>query len=103
MWPHTTYVPIYDSEPRTGKTWFLAGSLLPNEGHVHVDVHELLEETSLTLTPDALTMLSDAPVHVALPEGQRQLVYGFSAFARVPYVTANLRTHAQLEQIVTAM
>jgi hypothetical protein len=47
-------------------------------------------------------MLSDVPVRVALPEGQRQLVYVFSASVPVPYVTANLRTHAKLEQDATA-
>jgi hypothetical protein len=47
-------------------------------------------------------MLSEAPVRVALPEGQRKLVYVFSAFVPVPYVTAHLRTPAKLEQVVTA-
>jgi hypothetical protein len=46
-------------------------------------------------------MLSDAPVRVAIPEGH-QLVYVYSAFVSVSYVTAHLRTPAQLEQAVTA-
>jgi hypothetical protein len=47
--------------------------------------------------------LSDAPVRVALPEGQRRLVYVFSASIPIPYVTAHLRTPpAQLEQGVPA-
>jgi hypothetical protein len=46
-------------------------------------------------------MLSDAPVGVALPYGQ-QLVYVFSAYVLVPYVTTHLRTPAQLEHVVTA-
>jgi 8-oxo-dGTP pyrophosphatase MutT (NUDIX family) len=76
---------------------------LPNEVHVDVVVRELLEENGLTLTIDDLTMLSDAPVRVALPEGQRQLVYIFSAASLpVPYVTANLRTHTKLEDVDTA-
>jgi ADP-ribose pyrophosphatase YjhB (NUDIX family) len=38
--------------------------------HVDAVVRELLEETSLTLSHDDLiTLLSDAPVRVALPEG----------------------------------
>jgi hypothetical protein len=53
------------------------------------------------LTPDNLTLLSDAHVRVAIPVGQ-QLVYVYSAYVLVPYVTTHLRTHAQLEQAVTA-
>jgi hypothetical protein len=53
------------------------------------------------LTPDDLTLLSDAPVRVALREGQ-QLVYVNSASVPVPFVTSHLRTSAQLEHAVTA-
>jgi hypothetical protein len=53
------------------------------------------------LTPDDLTLLSDAPLRVALPEGQ-QLVYVYSASVPVPFVTSHLRTPAPLEQAVTA-
>jgi 8-oxo-dGTP pyrophosphatase MutT (NUDIX family) len=49
-----------------------------NEEHVDAAVRELHEETGLILTPDDLTMLSDAHVRVALPVGQ-QLVYVYSA------------------------
>jgi hypothetical protein len=52
------------------------------------------------LTPDDLTLLSDAPVRVGLPKGQ-QLVYVYSASVPVPFVTSHLRTPAQLEQAVT--
>jgi 8-oxo-dGTP pyrophosphatase MutT (NUDIX family) len=62
---------VLQREPRTGKTWFLAGSVTPNEELVDVDVRELHEEAGLTLTPDDLTLLSDAHVRVALPEGQQ--------------------------------
>jgi hypothetical protein len=48
------------------------------------------------LTFDDSTLLSDAPVCVALPEGQRQFVYVFSASVPVPYVTTHLRTLAKL-------
>jgi hypothetical protein len=51
------------------------------------------------LTPDDLTLLSDAHVRVALLIGQH-LVYVYSASVPVPYVTTHLRTPAQLEQIV---
>jgi hypothetical protein len=61
----------------------------------------LHEETGLILTYDDLTLLSDAPVRVALPVGQ-QLVYVYPASVPVPYVTPHLRTLAQLEQIVNA-
>jgi hypothetical protein len=59
------------------------------------------EETGLTLIPDDLTLLSDALVRVALPEGQH-LVYVYSASVPVPFVTSHLRTLAQLEQAATA-
>jgi hypothetical protein len=52
------------------------------------------------LTPDDLTLLSDAAVRVALPEGQK-LVYIYSAYLPVPYVTSHLRTPAQLEHALT--
>jgi hypothetical protein len=53
------------------------------------------------MTPDDLTMLSDAPVRVGLPVGQH-LVYVYSASVLVPYVTTHLSPLAQLEHIVTA-
>jgi hypothetical protein len=53
------------------------------------------------LTNDDLTLLSDAPVRLALPAGQ-QLVYIYSAYVPIPYVTTHLRTPAQLEQAITA-
>jgi 8-oxo-dGTP pyrophosphatase MutT (NUDIX family) len=93
---------VLHREPRIGKAWFLADSILPNEEHVEADVRELPEEIGLKLTLHDLTMLSDAPVRVVLPEGQRHLVYVFSAFVPVPYVTAHLRTHAKLEHVVIA-
>jgi ADP-ribose pyrophosphatase YjhB (NUDIX family) len=92
---------VLQREPRTGKTWFPAGPVTANEEHVNAAVRELHEETGLILTPDDLTLLSDAHVRVALPEGQ-QLVYVYSAYVHVPYVTTHLRTPAQLEQAVTA-
>ena len=88
-------------EPRIGKTWFPDGSVAANEEPFDAAVRELHEETGLTLTPDDLTLLSDAPYRVALPDGQ-QLVYVYSASVPVPYVTTHLRTHAQLEEAVTA-
>jgi 8-oxo-dGTP pyrophosphatase MutT (NUDIX family) len=92
---------VLQREPRTGKTWFPAGSLVANEEHVDAAVRELHEETGLALTPDDLTLLSDAPLRVALPDGQH-LVYTYSASIPVPFVTSHLRTAAQLEQAVTA-
>jgi 8-oxo-dGTP pyrophosphatase MutT (NUDIX family) len=58
---------VLQREPRNGETWFHVGSILPNEEHVDVAVRKLREETGLILTRDDLTMLSDAPVRVALP------------------------------------
>jgi 8-oxo-dGTP pyrophosphatase MutT (NUDIX family) len=93
---------VLKREPRNGKTLFPSGSILSNEEHVDVVLRELHEETSLVLTPDDLTLLSDAPVRVALPEGQRHLVYVFLASVHVPYATTHLRTLAQLEPAITA-
>jgi 8-oxo-dGTP pyrophosphatase MutT (NUDIX family) len=91
---------VLQRESRTGKTWFPAGSVTTNEEHVDAAVRELHEKTGLILTPDDLTLLSDAHVRVALLVGQ-QLVYIYSAYVHVPYVTTHLRT-IQLEQVVTA-
>jgi 8-oxo-dGTP pyrophosphatase MutT (NUDIX family) len=88
-------------KPRTGKTRFVAGSILPNEEPYDDDVRELLQETRLTWSLDYLTLLRDAPVRVALHEGQRHFVYIFSASFPIPCVTANIRT-AELEQFVFA-
>jgi ADP-ribose pyrophosphatase YjhB (NUDIX family) len=93
--------PVLQREPRTGKTWFPAGSVTASEKPVDAAVRELHEETGLILTPDDLTLLSDAHCRVALPIGQH-LVYIYWAYVLVPYVTTHLRTHAQLEQAVTA-
>jgi 8-oxo-dGTP pyrophosphatase MutT (NUDIX family) len=83
---------VLQREPRYGKTWFRARSVKANEEHVDAAVRELHEETRLILTPHNLTLLSDAHVHVALHVGQ-QLVYVYSAFVPIPYVTTHLRTH----------
>jgi 8-oxo-dGTP pyrophosphatase MutT (NUDIX family) len=92
---------VLQREPRTGKTWFPAGYVAANEELVDAAVRELHEETGLTLTPDDLTLLSDAPVRVALLEGH-QLVYVYSGYVPVSFATSHLRTPAQLEQVVTA-
>jgi 8-oxo-dGTP pyrophosphatase MutT (NUDIX family) len=92
---------VLQREPRSGKTWFPAGSVLPNEEHVDAVVRELHEETGLVLTPDDLTVLSDEPVRVTLPQG-RHLVYVYSASIPVLFATNNLRTPAQVEQAVLA-
>jgi 8-oxo-dGTP pyrophosphatase MutT (NUDIX family) len=93
---------ILQCEPRTDKTWFPAGSSLPNEEHVDAAVRELLYETGLTLTPGNFTMLSDNPARVSLLEGKHQLVCVFSAYVLVPYLKANLRTIAKVVEDVTA-
>jgi hypothetical protein len=53
---------VLQRESRTGKTLFPVGSILHNEEHADLAVHELLEKTSLTLTPDDLTILGNNPV-----------------------------------------
>jgi 8-oxo-dGTP pyrophosphatase MutT (NUDIX family) len=91
---------VLQREPRSGETWFPGGSILSNEEPVDAAVRELHEETGLVLTPDDLTLLSDALVRVTLPEGL-QLVYVYSASIPVMFATNNLRTPAQVEQAVT--
>jgi ADP-ribose pyrophosphatase YjhB (NUDIX family) len=92
---------VLQREHRYGKTWFPAGSVTTNEELVDAAVRELHEESGPILTPDDLTLLSDAHVRVALSDGQ-QLVYVYSAYIHVPYVATYLRNPAQLEQDVTA-
>jgi hypothetical protein len=62
----------------------------------------LFEETGLTVTVFDLTMLSGASFRVPLGGGKYQLVYVYSAFVDVPYINADLRTPAKVEQAVTA-
>jgi ADP-ribose pyrophosphatase YjhB (NUDIX family) len=92
---------VFQREPRSGKTWFPAGSVLPNEEPIDVALRELHEETGLVLTPDDLTMLSGEHVVITLPQG-RQLVYVYSASIPVLFAANNLRTPAQVEQAVLA-
>jgi ADP-ribose pyrophosphatase YjhB (NUDIX family) len=92
---------VLPREPRSGKTWFPGGSISSHEEPVDVAVRELHEKTSLILTVDDLTLLSDAPVRVALHVGQ-QLVYVYSGSVPVPYVTTHLHTPAQLEEVENA-
>jgi 8-oxo-dGTP pyrophosphatase MutT (NUDIX family) len=47
---------VLQREPRTGKTWFPAGSVTTNNEHVDAAVCELHEEIGLTLTPDDLML-----------------------------------------------
>jgi ADP-ribose pyrophosphatase YjhB (NUDIX family) len=91
---------VLQREPRSGKTWFPAGSVTANEEPLDVAICELHEETGLILTPNDLTMLSDAPVRVAQHVGQH-LVYVYTASVPVPYITTHLRTPAQLEHVMT--
>jgi 8-oxo-dGTP pyrophosphatase MutT (NUDIX family) len=51
---------VFQRAPRTSKTWFPAGLITANEEHVVAAVRELHEEIGLILTPDDLTLLSDA-------------------------------------------
>jgi 8-oxo-dGTP pyrophosphatase MutT (NUDIX family) len=93
---------VLHREPRIGKTWFLADSILPNEEHVDVVVRELHEQTGLTLTYDDLTLLgSNNTIRVSLREGKHLLVYVFSAFVPVPFAASNIRAPPKLVQVVT--
>jgi ADP-ribose pyrophosphatase YjhB (NUDIX family) len=80
----------------------LVGSILPNEEPIDAAIRDLLEETGITLTLDDFTLLRYNPVRVSLPEGKSQLVYVFSVYVPVPFVTTNLRTLDKLEQAFSA-
>jgi ADP-ribose pyrophosphatase YjhB (NUDIX family) len=92
---------VLQREPCSSKKWFPSSSVAANEEPIDAAVRELHEETGRILTPDVLTLLSDAPVRVALPVGQ-QLVHVYTASVPVPDVTTYLCKLAQLEQAVTA-
>jgi 8-oxo-dGTP pyrophosphatase MutT (NUDIX family) len=98
-----TSTSFYNLNPfGSSKTWFPAGSILPNDAPVDGGARELFEETGLTLIVDDLTLLSSNHVQVPLPVAQHQLVHVFSASVHVPYVTPTLRTHAKVELVVAA-
>jgi 8-oxo-dGTP pyrophosphatase MutT (NUDIX family) len=92
---------VLHREPRIGKTWFHAGSILPDEEPIDVVVRELHEEIGLIFTHDDLTLMSKNPVRVSLHEAKHQLVYVFSASVPVLFVSTNIRTLAKLIQVVT--
>jgi hypothetical protein len=48
------------------------------------------------MTYVAFTLLNNNMVRVSLLEGERQLVYIFSAYIPLPFVAANIRTHGKL-------
>jgi hypothetical protein len=68
---------VLQRELRSGTTWFLAVSILPDEEQVDAAVRELFEENGLTLTVYDLTILSNKLVQVPLIEGECRLVYVF--------------------------
>jgi 8-oxo-dGTP pyrophosphatase MutT (NUDIX family) len=76
--------PVLQREPRTRKTWFHAGSILPNEEHVDVVARELLEETGLTLTHNDLTRLSVLRFASRYPKGNVSLFTSFRRLFRFP-------------------
>jgi ADP-ribose pyrophosphatase YjhB (NUDIX family) len=92
---------VLQREPRTGKTWFLAGLILPN-ALVDAAVRELFEKSGQTLTADDLTLLGGNPVRVPLHVGEHKLVHVFSASIHVPYVNTDLHTQSKVEHAVTA-
>jgi 8-oxo-dGTP pyrophosphatase MutT (NUDIX family) len=55
---------VLQRKPRTGKTWFRANLISPNEEHVDAAVRELFEENGLTMTVGDLTMLSNHPMQL---------------------------------------
>jgi hypothetical protein len=49
---------VLEREPRSRKTWFLAGSPLHNEEPVVATVREVFEDSGFTVTVDNLTNLT---------------------------------------------
>jgi 8-oxo-dGTP pyrophosphatase MutT (NUDIX family) len=98
---NTSYInTVLQREPRTGNALFPYGIVLPSEDHVDAAVRELFEETGMTMAVQDLTMLSSADVRVPFLEGKYQLFYVYAESVHVPYVNANLRTRAKVEQAV---
>jgi 8-oxo-dGTP pyrophosphatase MutT (NUDIX family) len=69
---------VLQRDPRTGKTLFHVGSILPNEEHVDAIIRELFEKTGLAMTVDDLTLFSNKYVPVPLPERKRHFSRGLS-------------------------
>jgi hypothetical protein len=65
----------------------------PTEGYVN--------KTGLSLTHDDLTLPSNNPVQVSLREAKHRLVYVFSAYVPVTFISAIVRTPTKLIQDVT--
>jgi 8-oxo-dGTP pyrophosphatase MutT (NUDIX family) len=81
---------------------FPAVIVLPKEEPIDAAVLELLEETRMSDTIVNLTMFNNVAVRIPLPEGKYHLVYVHAASVHVPYVTANLRLPAKVEQALTS-
>jgi 8-oxo-dGTP pyrophosphatase MutT (NUDIX family) len=67
-----------------------------------VHVRELFEEIGITLTVDDLTLLSGAHFRVPLSGSQLYHVYVYAASVHVPFLSASMRTPANVEQAVVA-
>jgi hypothetical protein len=94
---------LLQREPRTGKSWFLAASISPYEKQVDAAVRELLAENGLTLIVLDLTLVSGNHLRVPLPARKYSLICVLLAYVSVPYVTANQRTRAKLEEAINTM
>jgi hypothetical protein len=79
-----------------------AGSIWPHEEHVDAVDRKLLEEASITLTVDDLTFLSGAHFRIPLSGNQLHHVCVYAGSVHVPYVIANFRTLAKVEQAVVS-
>jgi ADP-ribose pyrophosphatase YjhB (NUDIX family) len=58
---------VEQREPRNGKIWFHAHSLMPNKAPVDAAVRELFDKTCLTITIDDFTMFSGNPDECRYP------------------------------------
>jgi 8-oxo-dGTP pyrophosphatase MutT (NUDIX family) len=79
---------VLQRESRSGKIWFTAGSIVPNEEPFDAAVRELFEGTSLTLIVNDLTLLRNNHVRIPLLAGKHELVHVFVASVLVPFVNS---------------
>jgi hypothetical protein len=86
---------VLQREPRTCRTWYLAGLILPNEEPIDAAIRESFKESGLAMTAADLTLPIMFECRYLL--GSIGLSMCVSAFVHVPYVIANLRTPAKVE------
>jgi 8-oxo-dGTP pyrophosphatase MutT (NUDIX family) len=65
---------VMQREAQSGKVWFPAGGLLPNETHVSSIARVLLCETGLPFSSGDLALIRDEVISITLSDGTKQHV-----------------------------